>query len=54
MDGCRLCNYQGCDDCMFETRAIEYNMTPKSKPHVKRKVIIKPNDMRLKQNRIYL
>ena len=51
MDGCRLCNYHGCDDCMFETKVLEYNRVPKQKPHIKKKIIVKPTDLRLKENR---
>ena len=51
-EGCHLCNYQGCDDCMFETKAHEYLNDPLIKEkHIKRKVIIKDSDMRLKKNR---
>lgn len=50
---CKYCGYHGCDDCMDETKAIEYYKTTnyKNEPHIKRKVVIKPNDMRLKVNR---
>ena len=45
----------GCDDCMFETKAHEYLNDPLIKEkHVKRKVIIKDTDMRLKKNRLAL
>ena len=40
-DGCHLCNYQGCDDCMFETKAHQYfnnigksNLPKKRKKHI--------------------
>jgi len=52
-EGCHLCNYMGCDDCMFETRALEYvngNLF-NEKPIKKKKIIIKDTDMRLKKNR---
>ena len=40
MDGCYLCKWHGCDDCMFITKAWEYNR-PSINPFSKyRKMII--------------
>ncbi len=39
MDGCHLCDYKGCDDCMFITKAHEYfNLKPERKDTLKDKV----------------
>lgn len=51
MDGCYLCKGHGCDDCMDITVAWKIYRNVPSTPHIKRKVIIKPSDMRLKANR---
>ncbi len=51
-EGCHLCNYMGCDDCMFETKVIEYcNTKLFDEPLEKKKIIIKDTDMRLRRNR---
>ena len=47
-DGCILCKGYGCDDCMFETRAWEYYFKDKPEPYIKRNVLIKSDDKRLR------
>ena len=53
MNGCHLCEYKGCDDCMFETKVIEYNLKSwrTQEKYVKKKVKINWGDMRLKGNK---